>query len=188
MSKTAVITFGRAAIPTKGHQVLFDAVNSIAKKEHATPMIYLSHSFDKKKNPVDYDTKVDYLTKCGIKSIIKSSEVKTIFDVLNKLEKEKYEKVIFVVGSDRVDSIRKAVLPYLGVGGVNNLSFDFDVVSAGERDPDSDESVSGISGSKMRQYVVDNDFGSFSKWVAGPVRIEDIKIIWNAARHTMGLA
>jgi hypothetical protein len=187
MNKTAVITFGRAAIPTKGHQVLFDAVNTIAKKEHGTPMIFLSHTFDKKKNPVDYDTKVNYLTKCGIKGIIKSSEIKTIFDVLNKLEAEKYAKVVFVVGSDRVESIRKAVLPYLGSGGTNNLSFAFDVVSAGERDPDSDESVAGISGTKMRQFVVDNDFASFQKWAAGPVKIEDIKIIWNAARHTMGL-
>jgi len=39
---------------------------------------------------------------------------------------------------------------------------DFSVVSAGDRDPDA-EGVSGMSGSKMREFVIKDKFGKFKE-------------------------
>ena len=39
---------------------------------------------------------------------------------------------------------------------------DFTVVSAGDRDPDA-EGVSGMSGSKMREFVIKGRFGKFKE-------------------------
>ena len=39
---------------------------------------------------------------------------------------------------------------------------DFSVVSAGDRDPDA-EGVTGMSGSKMREFVVKDKFSKFKK-------------------------
>ena len=62
MSKT-VITFGRMNPPTIGHQKVVDKVKAEAKKQGAMPHVYLSHSQDAKKNPLDYKTKVGIARK-----------------------------------------------------------------------------------------------------------------------------
>ena len=72
-----------------------------------------------------------------------------------------YTNVILVAGSDRVSQFTDFLNKY------NGKDYKFDsikVVSAGERDPDSD-GVEGMSASKMRQFAQDGDFESFSKAV-----------------------
>ena len=58
MSK-AVVTFGRMNPPTVGHQKVVDKVKAEATKQGAKPYVYLSHSLDKKKNPLEYNTKLN---------------------------------------------------------------------------------------------------------------------------------
>ena len=69
-------------------------------------------------------------------------------------------RVIFVVGSDRVDEFKRNMSRYVDKD-LENIK-DFSVVSAGERDPDA-EGVSGMSGSKMREFVVKDRFGKFKE-------------------------
>ena len=57
MSKT-VFAFGRMNPPTIGHEKLAMKVASEAKKRRAMPHIFLSHSQDKKKNPLTYNQKI----------------------------------------------------------------------------------------------------------------------------------
>lgn len=173
--KTAITTFARASIPHKGHEKLFNAVNTIAEKENADPLIFLSYSFDAKRNPVPYDKKVDFLTSCGIKSIINNSKVRTIFDMLQYCNENNYEKVILVVGSDRVNELKERITPYTNS---DSLPFEFEVRSAGNR-----KSLGGISGTKMREFVSNNDFESFKKWLPKKAKHEPTCRLWATARY-----
>lgn len=175
--KVAVVTFARASIPHKGHEKLFNAINKIALEESGDPLIFLSHSFDAKKNPVSYDNKVTFLTSCGV-SVKINNEVKDMFGVLRYCKENKYDKVIFVVGSDRVEEVKKRVAPYLGKTDENGLPFEFEVRSAGNR-----ALLEGISGTKMRSYILSNDFDSFKKWLPSKTKHEPACKLWAAARY-----
>lgn len=157
--KTAVFAFGRMNPPTVGHSKLIAKVIAVAKKEGGTPMVYPSKTEDKKGNPLSFKTKVKVLKDVFGKVINTDTTIKTPFDVITSLN-DKYERVIFVVGSDRVDEFKRNMTRYVDKD-LENIK-DFSVVSAGERDPDA-EGVSGMSGSKMREFVVKDRFGKFKE-------------------------
>ena len=87
------------------------------------------------------------------------TSIKTPFDVLESLNGS-YEKVIFIVGSDRVSEFKRNMSKYVD-SDLEDIK-DFSVVSAGDRDPDA-EGVSGMSGSKMREFVIKDKFSKFKE-------------------------
>ena len=61
---TAVFTFGRLNPPTTGHGKLIDAMAREQNKNVGSKMhVFVSHSQDAKKNPLDYKRKVAYIKK-----------------------------------------------------------------------------------------------------------------------------
>lgn len=155
--KTAVFTFGRMNPMTSGHEKLVNKVRAVARLEGGEPLIYLSHSQDAKKNPLQYTDKVNLAQKAFGK-IVKRSAANTIIKIMQELEK-RYNEVVLVVGSDRVEDFRKLLTTYNG----KDYNFNsIEVVSAGERDPDADD-VSGMSASKMRALAIENDFETFKE-------------------------
>tara|TARA_Y100001936_G_C16090385_1_gene685601 strand:- start:3686 stop:4282 length:597 start_codon:yes stop_codon:yes gene_type:complete len=160
VGKTAVFAFGRMNPPTIGHAKLIAKVLAVAKKERGLPMVFPSKTEDKKKNPLSFKTKVKVLRDVFGNIINIDTTIKTPFDVLEFLNNAKYEKVIFVVGSDRVQEFKKNMTRYIN-NDLDNIK-DFTVVSAGERDPDA-EGVAGMSGSKMREFVIKGQFGKFKE-------------------------
>jgi len=157
--KTAVFSFGRMNPPTTGHGKLIKKVMSVAKKVGGIPMIYPSKTEDKKKNPLTYKTKIAVLTNVFGDIINTDTTIKSPFDVLEYLNDEKFSKVVFVVGSDRVAEFKKNMSKFVD-SDLDNIK-DFSVASAGDRDPDA-EGVKGISGSKMREYVTKDKFKKFA--------------------------
>lgn len=156
-SKTAAITFGRMNPPTIGHQKLVDKLQTVARINNADPMVFLSHSADAKKNPLPYNSKVSYAIS-AFGNIVRRSPAKTIFEVMQQLHNLNYNNVIVVVGADRVNEFDVLLNKYN-----NSELYSFDsikLVSAGERDPDSD-SVEGMSASKMRELVKQRDLERF---------------------------
>lgn len=148
---TVVFSFGRMNPPTIGHEKLVDKVRSVARLESGDPFVYLSHSQDKNKNPLDYLDKIKFAQSAFGKIMVRSKS-NTITKVMQELEK-KYSDVILVVGSDRVEGMRDLLEKY------NGKDYNFNsikVVSAGERDADADD-VSGMSASKMREAVTVTD-------------------------------
>ena len=135
-SDTAVFSFGRMNPPTIGHGKLIAKVIDVAKKENATPIIFPSKTEDKKKNPLSFKTKVKVMKDVFGNVINTDTSIKTPFDVLDKLNNDKYEKVVFVVGSDRVNEFKRNMSKYVD-SDLNNIK-DFSVVSAGNRDPDAE--------------------------------------------------
>lgn len=157
-SKTAIFAFGRMNPPTIGHAKLINMVLFTAKKERGAPMIFPSKTEDSKKNPLSFKTKVKLIQDVFGSVINTDRSIKTPFDVLEYLNNAGYDKVIFVAGSDRVEEFQRNMSKYVE-SDLENIK-DFSVISAGERDPDA-EGVSGISGSKMREFVIKGKFGKF---------------------------
>tara|TARA_B100000519_G_scaffold26146_1_gene18368 strand:- start:975 stop:4088 length:3114 start_codon:yes stop_codon:yes gene_type:complete len=180
MSK-AVITFGRMNPPTVGHQKVVDKVKAEATKQGATPYVYLSHSQDKKKNPLDYNTKLTSARKAFGSSVTRS-RARTIIEVMVELQK-KHKEVTVIAGSDRVREFRTLLNKY------NGKDFKFDkitVKSAGARDPDA-EGASGMSATKMRTAAQSGDYDSFKKGVPTALSDRDIKAMYNKIRSEMGV-
>ncbi len=154
-SRKIVTSFGRMNPPTIGHEKLVSKVKEIARKEGAKAEIYLSHSQDAKKNPLTYDDKI-MLAREAFGPIIQKLNAKTIIEVMKHLS-NKFDEVTLVVGADRIQEFETLLNKY------NGKEFDFSsikVVSAGERDPDSD-AVEGMSASKMREAAKAGDIKKF---------------------------
>lgn len=154
-SKTAVISWGRMNPPTIGHEKLANKVAATAKSNNATPIIYLSHSQDAKKNPLSYEDKYMF-ARTAFGSMIQKSNAKTIIQVMQELQ-NKFTDVILVVGADRIAEFETLLNKY------NGKDFKLDsikVVSAGDRDPDA-EGVEGMSASKMRAAAAKGDADAF---------------------------
>ena len=132
---------------------------AVAKKEGGTPAVYPSKKKKKKKNPLSFKTKVKVLKDVFGNIINTDTSIKTPFDVLESLNGS-YEKVIFIVGSDRVSEFKRNMSKYVD-SDLEDIK-DFSVVSAGDRDPDA-EGVSGMSGSKMREFVIKDKFSKFKE-------------------------
>ena len=183
-SGTLTVGFGRFNPPTVGHEKLLNHIKKVADKGEYK--IYPSHSQDAKKNPLDSETKVGYMKKMypdHSGNIVHDTGMKTIFDVLKGANEQGYKNVNIVVGADRLREFEKLANKYNG----NLYNFEtINVVSAGERDPDS-EGVEGMSASKLRKHAKDGDFETFSKGLPKALDKEDAKKLYNTVRKNMGL-
>jgi len=177
----AVFTFGRMNPPTVGHEKLVNKVREVARKTRGQPLIFLSQSQDKKKNPLDYKDKIKFAQKAFGKIAVKTKS-KTVIQVLQELEKQGYKDVVMVVGSDRVASFKELLNKYNG----KDYTFDsITITSAGDRDPDADD-VSGMSASKMRQLAKDEDIDGFTDGLPSMLQ-RNAKQVYSAVRKGMGL-
>ena len=168
----AVFAFGRFNPPTVAHQKLIKQVQDLATKLNGRPYIFLSHTQNNKTDPLSFQEKLDYVEGVYGKEqvVFGDAGVKTIVQVLQKLQDEGRTKVVMVAGSDRVQNFTKLLNQYNNKPDKSgNILYNFDsinVVSAGQRDPDA-EGMSGVSASKAREYAQDDDFENFSKIVMG---------------------
>jgi hypothetical protein len=69
---TAVFTFGRMNPPTIGHEKLVNKLRKVARLIRGQPFIYLSHSQDAKKNPLDYNSKIKNMNYKSAYKLIKT--------------------------------------------------------------------------------------------------------------------
>ena len=188
--KVVYFAFGRMNPPTIGHGKLMDKLASVAGKNPY--FLYLSQSNDAKNNPVDYNSKVKFIRKMFPKharQVLLNKKVKTPFDALTNLYDQGYRKVIMVAGSDRVDEYKIRLNKYnasKGSHGFYNFKDGIQIVSAGQRDPDS-AGAEGASGTKQRQYAKDNNFTKFSQGLPKAMSNADAKELFNAVRRGMGL-
>ena len=160
-----------------------------SKNSGSKMYVYPSKSQNAKKDPLPYAKKVAYMKKMFPKysKNITVSTPRTAIEVAVELYKKGHKAIVMVVGSDRVAEFDKLLNEYNGVEGKKHGYYGFDnieVVSAGERDPDS-EGVEGMSASKMRAAAAEGDFDSFKTGV--PSGFKDALKLYNDVRKNMGI-
>jgi hypothetical protein len=189
--KTVAFVFGRFNPPTIGHGKLLSALKATAQRNGADYYIFTSQSQDSTKNPLYKDQIFHYMSKMFSserKNFQTKSSVRNVFDIATEFH-GKYDKLIMVVGSDRVADFESILNTYNGVKSRHGF-YEFkeiQIVSAGERDPDM-EGASGMSASKMRAAAVSNDYDSFKSGVPSKMRDSDSKDMFNAVRQGMKLS
>ena len=181
---TLTIAFGRFNPPTTGHEKLLNTVAS--SSDDGDYVIVPSRSQDKKKNPLDPDTKIGVMRQMfpdHSEKIVNDPANKTIFDVLKKAHNDGYSNVRIIGGGDRVAEFEKLS------GNYNGKLYQFDnieVRSAGDRDPDSDD-VTGMSASKQRKYAAQGDLDNFLKGVPSVMNKKAAKELYNNIRTGMNV-
>ena len=184
MTNDITVVFGRFNPPTVGHEKLLQAAEKAA--QGGDLKIYPSRTQDAKKNPLDPDMKVSFMRKMFPKyeeQIVNDSEMISIFNVLTTAYEEGYKNVNIIVGSDRQAEFENLANKY------NKDLYDFKqirVISAGVRDADA-EGVEGMSASKMRKAVADNDFEAFKKGTPSGAKEGDVQAMYDAVRAGMGV-
>ena len=177
--KKLVFTFGRMNPPTIGHEKLANKIKEVARKENASPRIYLSHTQNPKKDPLSYNDKYRFATKAF--GIVKRSQSKQIFQILPEIEKEGFTDIIMVVGSDRISEFDRVLQKY------NGKDYNFNsikTVSSGDRDPDA-QGVEGMSGSKLRGVAMSGDEKTFKSGLASKLSDADKTKIYNLVRKNL---
>ena len=181
---TLTIAFGRFNPPTTGHGKLLDTVAS--NSDEGDYVIVPSRSQDKKKNPLDADTKIAVMQKMFPNhkdKIVNDQANRTIFDVLKKAHTDGYANVRILGGADRVNEYEKLANNYNG----KLYAFDnVEVMSAGDRDPDSDD-VTGMSASKQRKAAAEGDIKAFMKGVPDSLSQKDAEELFNKIRKAMNI-
>ena len=185
-SKPVVFAFGRLNPPTIGHQKLIERIITVAKRVKGLPVLYVSASQDKKKNPLTVKQKVDYLKKIyprGIQILPAIGSERTFMEILKNRFDKKYTDVYMIAGSDRVAEFKRLIKQY------NGKDYNFDtteVVSAGERDPDA-TGATGMSASKMREFAARNDFTSFKQGLITGTKEKDAMKLFKDLKKGMGV-
>ena len=187
---TAVFAFGRFNPPTIGHEKLINAVIATNQREGGTAYIYGSHSQDSRKNPLSHSEKMGYLQKMFPrikKSIQTNAKERNVLQIAVTLNK-KYDKLVLIVGSDRVDDFTSLLNSYNGIKSKHGFYEykEIKVYSAGERDPDAD-GASGMSASKMRSAATKGDFESFISGASSELTIKEKRNLMNDVRKGLKL-
>jgi hypothetical protein len=151
-----------------GHKLVVNRVHELA--QGGDYWIFLSHTQDAKKNPLTWDQKIKFARlqmPSHAAHFVQDAQVKTPLQAMNWLYDQGYDHVTMVVGSDRVHVMQDLLdawnsEPVRQKDGRKPIHVK--VMSAGERDPDSD-GVEGMSASLVRSWAQQGDFDSFAQAV-----------------------
>ena len=199
MPKNPVVTtFGRMNPPTyAGHGAVVGRVQELAKENKAKADITLSRSQDPEKNPLTPEQKLKHAKRMfpGAPIRITDEDAPSIIDHVKKLAAAGHDHLVMVVGSDRVEGIKKLLDSY------NGKEYNFkkiDVVSAGERDPDSeadddekpqsaDDVRRKMSASKMRRHALAGKKADFRAGMHPTASDEHVDEMYNEVRQGMDI-
>jgi hypothetical protein len=183
--KHVAFCFGRMNPPTIGHGKLLATTHKAARG--GDYYIFLSHTQDKRDNPLDYNTKVKFVKRMFPRHAghVSTGGLRTIMEIAEFLYQHGYTHVTFVAGSDRLEAFQKLLTSYNGVEGKKTY-YKFaklDFVSSGERE-DGAEGVEGVSASQARAAAMADNMEAF-KQATGTDRLAPA--LFKAVRDGMGL-
>ena len=184
-AKHVTFCFGRMNPPTVGHKQVLDTM----KQQGGDMRIFVSQTQDKKKNPLDYATKIKFIKEMFPEyagDVVDNAGISTIGKVASYLHEQGYNSATFVAGSDRLEDMKSLLTQYNGVEGKAHGFYDFEVldfVSSGERE-DGAEGVTGVSASGARAAAANNDFESFQEATGAG---ELAKPLFAAVRKGLGI-
>lgn len=198
---TLILSFGRMNPPTIGHAKLWNKLESLAQEYNGDALLCLSKSQDKKKNPLDFNTKSriiqQYVDEMGVNILVEdestfADKAANIYMILPQIYREgQYKNIIFVCGSDRLEDFQ-SLKAYNGKPAKNEkLYYEFDSIeieSSGERDADSDDAASKASASLVRSLATEGDFDTFLQFMPDGGSNEGLaREVYDSIREAMGV-
>jgi hypothetical protein len=188
-TSTVYFTFGRMNPPTIGHEKLIDAIAE--KANHNPYRVYLSHSNDKKKNPLLHEDKIKIARKAFPRhgrSIRNAPNVRNILEAATACYEDGFKNIVMVCGKDRLVEFKERLSLYNDKAGTHGF-YKFEsikVVSGGDRDPDSD-GAEGASATRLREAASQSDFAAFSQGLPKSMSTDDSRHVFNKVRVGLGL-
>jgi len=176
--QSVTIVLGRFNPPVKDHQKLFNsASNLVAGGEFR---IYPSRTQDPKKNPLDPDTKIEYMKMMFPKfeeNIVNNESMGNLFDVLQGLEEDGFTDVTIVVGSDRLGEFKNLSNKY------NGELYNFETINVVSVGKNADgESSEG----RVRQAISSNDYATFKSLIPKDLEEKKVKSLFSTLKKSMG--
>ena len=165
--RSVVFCWGRFQPITKGHSIVFNKASHIADRSSCPFMIFTPQTYDKVKNPLPYDRKIEYIRKAFPEyRVVYNENIRTVMDVVKFLEEKGFNSFMMVVGSDRYDDFSQAF----------DHRDDMTVISAGNdrEETNYDGSVETVSGSLAREVAQEGNIDKFATIV--PASLDRISI------------
>ncbi len=151
--KTAAFAFGRLNPATSGHELLIEEI----KRQNADPFLFLSDRSSKlPTDPLSSEEKLAWAQKSF--NGIAVGLAKSPFLAADRLYKMGYTDLIYLEGEPKMGNVLQS---YNGKK-MDQHDYNFDTLKLVRltRDPDA-EDATGMSASKLRQTVMDNDIEAF---------------------------
>ena len=161
-NKTAAFALGRLNPATIGHELLVNAI----KKEQGDSFLFLTDRAPKlPKDPLTSQDKLDWARKSF--NGISIGLAKTVLVAADRLYKMGYKDVVYLEGDDpeKPFPLSKLIKDYNGVPKeVHDYNFNSIQVVQLPRDASAADAT-GMSGTKMREFVTNNDLEGFRQGV-----------------------
>lgn len=187
-----VLAFGRMNPPTAGHEQVVNQLHKTAEEVKGGHTLVLSgtHGTKDGKNPLTPEQKLKHAQRAFPDTHIKvaDSDSPTILHTASNLHKDGVTHLHFVGGSDR-KPMHELLQKYNGVKGKHGYYKFKDIKfhNAGDRDEKADtSSTSGISGTKLRQHVADNNKEKFHAALSSKMSDQHKNELWNDLRKAGG--
>jgi hypothetical protein len=181
---TAVFTFGRFQPPTTGHEVLIRGLIDLAIAREADAYVFVSstHGTRNLQNPLTVAQKVAYMRKqypAGLQIVDTTvCGCKTLPSIVDMLLAKGYSHVVLGVGSDRVPGFKRIFAKEERV----------EVVPIGQKRTNRGNSLSAMSGTKMRLAATRGNLNAFTRGVKiGSMTNENVASLMANVRTGLGL-
>jgi uncharacterized glyoxalase superfamily protein PhnB len=195
-----VTSFARMNPPTYyGHGAVVSKVKELADEMKAKSVIALSRSQDPEKNPLTPEQKLKHAKRMfpDANIVIADEDAKDMMSHIKKLAAKGHKHLVLVVGSDRVEEMRKLLDRYKDSFGFKKV----DVVSSGDRDMESDKEEEegakkpqteeeirrGMSASKMRGHAIRGQYKEFRRGFHPDTPEEVTKEMYDEVRKGMDI-
>lgn len=184
INKRVIYTFARMNPISKGHELLIDKMRQKALQENADLIVFLSPKQDIKTNPLTADQKKRYF-KLSFPDVNVQvvSEAKDPFKTTEYLINKGYNNLHFCCGSDRKTEYDRMQKYFIEKSGLTFESIQIYV--AGVRTILED--VSGMSATKMREYVINEKFESFYSCCPSNMNVRFAREMYNDCKKGMNL-
>lgn len=171
---SVVFSFGRFQPPTVAHGMMFQLIKNLAASKNADHVIFVSKTNDRKSNPLAIDVKIKFLRMMfpNVNFIGCDNEIRTPIEAVKALS-QKYNNLMFVAGGDRIKTLGHVIRQQNGV----DYNFEsIELVSSGDRDPDSD-GIDGVSATQLRNAAKFHDYETFRKGIPITLNNNDTNLL-----------
>jgi nicotinamide mononucleotide adenylyltransferase len=182
--KMITIVLGRFNPPTIGHKRVLDKAKQVASGGEIR--IYPSRQQNNTTDPLNPPQKIKYMRKMFPefkKKIVNDRSLTTIFEVLRNINEDGFKKVNIIVGADRVSEFERLANKHNNTEkGIYKFE-KIEVISAGNRDPDSTDDITNMSSAKLRKAAVADDFAEFKAGIPRTMPQKEVENLYYAVQR-----